>query len=135
MKIAVVCYEEISGMKTTTEVMADIADYVTGADNQTRLEWGRVLAKELTELVDTDKADICFVITDTDKRSSIPSQIRGISPDLLVTYDLAGFELCTLTDGLSYNLLHCRQIHFVGNRECPNMKYLEKDKSINMFFA
>lgn len=54
--------------------------------------------------------------------------------DLLIAFNLAGFEQCTLTDGVSYNLFKCKQIHFILDRNLPNEKYLEKPLSMAMFF-
>lgn len=54
--------------------------------------------------------------------------------DLLITFNLAGFEQCTLTDSVSYNLFKCKQVHFILDRNLPNEKYLEKPLSISMFF-
>lgn len=54
--------------------------------------------------------------------------------DLLITFNLAGFEQCTLTDSVTYNLLDCKQIHFILNRNLPNEKYLGKPLSMAMFF-
>lgn len=54
--------------------------------------------------------------------------------DLLITFNLAGFEQCTLADSISYNLFKCKQIHFILDRNLPNEKYLEKPLSMAMFF-
>lgn len=54
--------------------------------------------------------------------------------DLLITFDLAGFERSTLAGGISYNLLNCKQIHFLLNRNLSNESYLSKQLSLSMFF-
>ncbi len=40
-------------------------------------------------------------------------EIQAAQPDLLITEDLEGFEMSTLTDAVTYNLLHCRQLHLL----------------------
>lgn len=61
--------------------------------------------------------------------------IRSDGVDLLLTIDLAGFEGQTLTDNISYNLLDCKQIHFMTKTNLPNEKYLKNFLSIAMFFV
>lgn len=60
--------------------------------------------------------------------------IRKKEADLLLTFELMGFERSTLTDNISYNLLPCKQIHIITKDNLPNEKYLEKQLSISMFF-
>ncbi len=40
-------------------------------------------------------------------------EVQAAQPDLLITEDLEGFEMSTLTDAVTYNLLHCRQLHLL----------------------
>lgn len=54
--------------------------------------------------------------------------------DLLITFNLTGFEQSTLAGGISYNLLNCKQIHFLLDRNLPNESYLSKQLSLSMFF-
>lgn len=54
--------------------------------------------------------------------------------DLLICFNLAGFERSTLMGGLSFNLLKCKQIHFILDEKLTNEKMLEKQLSISMFF-
>lgn len=54
--------------------------------------------------------------------------------DLIITFNLAGFDIATLTDGLSYNLIDSKFIHFLLRENLPNEKYLAKQLSISMFF-
>jgi hypothetical protein len=61
-------------------------------------------------------------------------QLKEVSPDILITSDLAGFEQATLTDNLSYNLLDCKQIHLLFHEHLQNERFLEKPLSIAMFF-
>lgn len=62
------------------------------------------------------------------------TDIKECQTDLLITFDLQGFQYCTLTDGIAYNLLDCKQVHFLLGRDLENEKYLAKQLSIAMFF-
>lgn len=69
-----------------------------------------------------------------EERKDIIAEIKAFHPDLLITTDLAGFEQCTLTDNISYNLLDCKQLHLLLRENLPNEPYLAKQLSIAMFF-
>lgn len=68
------------------------------------------------------------------ERRDIIGEIKAFHPDVLITTDLAGFEQCTLTDNISYNLLDCKQLHLLFHRDLPNEPYLAGQLSIAMFF-
>lgn len=133
MKIVVVCYDEYKCNKNRNAVLNDIIAYWDSADERTRLEMGKCLRNQLDELSKGGECDIEFEDTSDIVRPYIVENLKKKHIDLLVTYNLAGFELCTLTDGLAYNLVNCRQFHFVEDEECPNSKYVDKLQSINMF--
>lgn len=63
------------------------------------------------------------------------AEIKKFEPDILFTYNLAGFELCTMTDAVCFNLLDCKQLHWIEKKGCINEIYLKKVLSIAMFFA
>ncbi len=69
-------------------------------------------------------------------KEDILSEIKGFDPDLLMTWNLEGFEMCTIMDAIAYNLLHCRQLHLLSgtgwNTE-ENRKILTKQLSLTMF--
>lgn len=75
----------------------------------------------------------CLQYTSGGQRDVI-GEITSLLPDLLITVDLAGFEQCTLTDNVAYNLLGCRQFHLLLHRELPNENYLYRPLNIAMFF-
>ena len=68
------------------------------------------------------------------ERREMIGEIKAFHPDVLITTDLAGFEQCTLTDNISYNLLDCKQLHFLLHKKLPNEPYLAGQLSIAMFF-
>ena len=53
---------------------------------------------------------------------------------VLITFDLAGFQLKTLTNNIWFNLLPCRQIHIITTYKNELMTYLSNPLSISMFF-
>lgn len=67
-------------------------------------------------------------------QKDIISEIKALHPDFLVTTDLQGFEQCTLTDTISYNLLDCKQFHLLLHDRLPNECFLGRQLSIAMFF-
>ncbi len=103
---------------------------------------------------------IFFIFRKPGDEHNIMNEIRSHEPDVLITEDLEGFEMCTLTDAVSYNLIHCRQFHVIrsgstqdgnlskknsclgnisGGRDhdesLPNERYLGKQLSLVMTFV
>lgn len=78
--------------------------------------------------------EVTYLCEDSGTIKSIQTKVKELSPDVLITVDLEGFEQSTLTDNISYNLLDCKQIHFILNRNLPNERYLKKPLSMAMFF-
>ena len=96
-------------------------------------EIGKIVHK-VRENIERNNDIICCEIWDDSRKKLSSEDIREINPDLFVNFDLAGFEQNTLMGNVSFNLLECKQIHILTNRELPNEKYLEKQLSISMFF-
>ncbi len=66
--------------------------------------------------------------------SDLRKQLREVPADIIITFDLEGFEQSTLTDGISYNLLNSKFVNLLLHENLPNEKYLKKQLSISMFF-
>lgn len=66
--------------------------------------------------------------------SSILNKINAFCPWLLITVNLAGFELLTLRKGILYNLLDCKSLHIMTQPRLINECLLGKPLSISMFF-
>jgi len=62
------------------------------------------------------------------------ADIKKSEADLFINFNLAGFGQSTLTDGVAYNLLDCKQIHILLKDKLPEERYLAKQLSISMFF-
>lgn len=137
MKIAVVNYNEFNKCPGADDVVSDVTDFYRSCIDVIREDLGCRLNKELADVsLGKTKCEIVFVPSDSPtERKMITRTVGSMDCDLLVTYNLAGFELETLTDGLSYNLLNCRQIHFVDKEEYFQKDYYKKIRSINMFIC
>lgn len=95
----------------------------------------RVLKEEvLRQIISQSYKNVDFMILDTEGNCDLYRRIRKEEADLLLTFELVGFERTTLTNNVSYNLLPCKQIHIITKDNLPNEKYLEKQLSISMFF-
>ena len=141
MNIIVVNYDELNYRPSEKQVLGDICRLYVGASQTCREEMGKVLNEQLSQLssylAGNDPIDKYHVIfTDTSnisKRNHLLDIIKDLKPDLLVSYNLAGFELSTLADSLLYNLINCRQFHIIRKKNLPNEKYLKILRSINLF--
>lgn len=89
------------------------------------------LQEKLSQEGDSEVFDLQYT---PGERRDIIGEIKAFHPDVLITTDLAGFEQCTLTDNISYNLLDCKQLHLLLHKNLPNEPYLARQLSIAMFF-
>ena len=74
-----------------------------------------------------------FVICDSEK--NYPHELLSKeSFDLIITFELVGFEQTTLMGGISYNLVNSKFVNFLLHENLKNEKYLSKQLSLSMFF-
>ena len=78
--------------------------------------------------------EIVYLPGGKDFPTDINGALKKIAADILITTDLQGFEKCTLTDNIAYNLADCRQIHLLLHEHPDNEHFLAKQLSISMFF-
>ncbi len=86
------------------------------------------------KLTEGNKAEILSLRYAAENADDVFREIKSRDPDLLITVDLPGFEQCTLTDNVAYNLLRCKQFHLLLHEGLPNEPYLAKPLNISMFF-
>lgn len=86
------------------------------------------------EIEQSLECQVTYLFQNGRGRGKMIGAIQNASPDILLTVDLEGFEQCTLTDNISYNLLNCKQIHLLLHEGLENEKYLSRQLSIAMFF-
>jgi len=133
MKIAVINYDELNKYLSEKNVRDDLIYAYDFADKERFEDMGEGLRRQLESLKNSVETDMRFIDTRSTVRNTLINQIKTIEPDILVTYNMAGFEFSTLTDGIAYNLIDCRQIHFLINDSIPNLHMLENNLSLNMF--
>jgi DNA polymerase elongation subunit (family B) len=133
MKIAVINYDELNKYLSEKNVLDDLIYAYDAADKERLEDMGEGLRRRLESLKNSGETDMRFIDTRSTVRNTLINQIKTIEPDILVTYNMAGFEFSTLTDGIAYNLIDCRQIHFLINDSIPNLHILENNLSLNMF--
>ncbi len=80
------------------------------------------------------KQDISLVVKEIQNGIVSIREIKDENPELLILYNLYGFEQSTLMEGVAYNLLSCKQIHIITQKNLYNENYLSKQLSISMFF-
>lgn len=133
MRITVVSYEELNLRKSDAEVIDDLRTFLKdlGEDKLEELgaKYRLLLENAINSGVDIEWADT----SDAIRRQLIPGMIKENMPDVLISYNLAGFEWTTLTDGLGYNLINCLQLHFIEKDELANEEMLDKLRGINLF--
>jgi len=98
-----------------------------GENQRVLKEFARILGRE-------NNIEIACIHYLPEKRMDLIGEIRALQPELLISADLSGFEQCTLTDNIAYNLLGCRQLHLLLHEKLPGEQYLNKQMSIAMFF-
>ena len=87
--------------------------------------------KYLEEVVSLWKpTELSFFCGDTNEQAIFKTEEYA----LLVSFDLAGFQLKTLTSNVWYNLLPCKQIHIITKINSCLETYLDNPLSISMFF-
>lgn len=67
-------------------------------------------------------------------QENILYKLNSESPDLLISIDLEGFDMCTLTGGYAYNLLKIQQLHLLQNKSLFNSSILSSPLSLRMTF-
>lgn len=86
------------------------------------------------KLTEENQAEVLCLRYTAENADAVFREIKSYDPALLITADLPGFEQCTLTDNVAYNLLRCKQLHLLFHENLPNEPYLSKPLNISMFF-
>lgn len=86
------------------------------------------------KLTEENKAEVSCLCYTAENAEDVFREIKSWDTELLITVDLPGFEQCTLTDNVAYNLLRCKQFHLLLHEHLPNEPYLAKPLNISMFF-
>ena len=135
MKIFVVNYIELNICPSKEQVLSNLSKVFFNASDECIKKMGSTLKNQVAAALNNPLlADVIFMDTsDSFHRQQLEIKVKDVMPDLLISYNLAGFELGTFTDSVLYNLLDCRQFHFLTIDNLPNKRYLDKLLSINIF--
>lgn len=60
--------------------------------------------------------------------------IKQVQPQLIITFDMAGFELRTTLDSASYNVMPYRMAHILPGEYPLYSKWLQESMNFSMFF-
>lgn len=90
--------------------------------------------KDLQNIPQSIVPNIIVEIWDSAGGQITCADIEKSEADLFISFNLSGFGQSTLTDGIAYNLLNCKQLHILLKDKLPEEKYLAKQLSISMFF-
>ncbi len=60
-------------------------------------------------------------------------RLRKMDADYLLSFDMAGFEMGTLTEDTAYNLLFAKQIHILLQNDQKYRTYLRQNLAMNLF--
>lgn len=60
--------------------------------------------------------------------------IKQGQPHLIITFDMAGFELRTTLDSASYNVMPYRMVHILPGEYSLYSKWLQESMNFSMFF-
>lgn len=133
MKVLVINYDEVNCRKSSNEVIGDIISFYKEASSDTIAKLGSEFMKNLEQIA-LCGAEIEWADTfEKTKRQLLLGLIKKRPPDILVSYNYAGFEWATLTDGLGYNLIPCKQIHVVDKGYTNENVARNKIRGINLF--
>ena len=91
--------------------------------------FGKDVSEKIQERLEAQGNDITI-----EWMKMLPAEKALEAEDLLITFNLSGFERQTLTGGISYNLLNCKQIHILLEDTLPCEEKLAMPLSISMFF-
>lgn len=80
-----------------------------------------------------------YVVTLIDMGTNIPLHektyaISNESAKLIITLDMAGFELRNTMESASYNVMHCRMAHLLFGQYKEYEKWLDEIMNFSMFF-
>ncbi len=80
-------------------------------------------------------SDYSVQLVTCNSEKDYPHELLSKDPfDLIITFDLVGFEQTTLMGGISYNLVNSKFVNFLLHENLQNEKYLSKQLSLSMFF-
>lgn len=91
------------------------------------IKQAKKIAKEL------DMEAVFFPLQDKGNHKTY-ERLKEMDADYLLVFDMAGFEMSTLQEVSSYNILYAKQIHILFGNDEKYRKHLKKNLALNLFF-
>lgn len=95
--------------------------------------------KRITEAFEKELQEKKYEVNIIDLGKDIPAHeksgmIKQGQPHLIITFDMAGFELRTTLDSASYNVMPYRMAHILPGEYSLYSKWLQESMNFSMFF-
>ncbi|MBD5545503.1 MAG: hypothetical protein HDR01_14985 [Lachnospiraceae bacterium] len=91
------------------------------------------LAGQIKEAAKELDMETVYFLQQDNEKSQTHGKLSEIDADYLVSFDMAGFEISTLTEGSAYNLLYAKQIHILFQNDWKYQRFLQQDLAMNLF--
>ena len=93
------------------------------------------MAKEIVRILREKEYEVVVVDLGTDiSAHEISRMIKKEQPHLIITFDMAGFELRTTLDHATYNVMPYRMAHILPGEYRKYSKWIEESMNFSMFF-
>lgn len=102
--------------------------------NTSRYPYHRHLLSILANSIFLDETDISIIDMCKGEPSSIGQHLSSINIDLLISLDLAGFEIGTFTGECFFNILPCKICNIIWGNKQEYHNYLMGKLSLSMLF-
>lgn len=102
-------------------------------DSETFLNSGNIVGS-LKNILIKRNYQVLVYDTSLEEKSNVYNALENEAPDLLITFDMEGFEQETQTGNLFYNLLTSKMLHFIFKDKEKYKEYLSGKLSLAMFF-
>lgn len=103
--------------------------------NTCKFPYHTKIAKALETIVSSNGSNAQIIdITNKTSLSDLSIQLSALSPETVITLDLAGFELRTLTGECFLNTLPCKVCNIIWGDKSEYKDYLSGKLSLSMLF-
>lgn len=103
--------------------------------NTNKFPYHKQITKALNNTASSVLSGACIIdISNKSNLSSISEKLSAECPYFIITLDLAGFELRTLTDECLLNMLPCKVCNIIWGNKTEYNTYLNGKLSLSMLF-
>lgn len=97
--------------------------------NTSEYSYHKTVVKDFTDVIPGDVIDMSSGLA----LHEIFYEIKKKNPDVIITFDLAGFELRTGSDTLSLNGIYARMAHIIFSKKNVDSSNLRLRQNLSMF--